>query len=362
MTLAEISAYLEQDWARALLVFLIALVITVLVRLFIRKVLWRMVGNTKTELDDRFLEIFQFPVSFSIMAGGLWQSLGFFQDDMPENLFHLIYAILMTLTILIWMGAFLKFSNVLVEILATENRFSLVRNQTKPLFRMFFKIVVMIAGVYFLIVAWGQDVTGWLASAGVAGIAIGFAAKDTLANFISGLFIIADSPYKIGDYIVLGNGDRGRVVDIGLRSTRLLTRDDVEIIIPNAIIGNTEVINQSGGPYEKFRVRIKIGVAYGSDVDLVREILVRVAVDEPLIMDEPRPRLRFREFGEFSLNYELLTWVEEPGARGLAMDRMLTTIYKEFGKNHIEIPYPKRDLYLHQVKTNEGSTNNGADF
>ena len=90
--------------------------------------------------------------------------------------------------------------------------------------------------------------TAWLASAGVVGIAVGFAAKDTLANLFSGVFILADAPYKIGDYIVLdATGMRGKVTQIGLRSTRLITRDDVEVTIPNSIMGNSQVINQSGG-------------------------------------------------------------------------------------------------------------------
>jgi MscS family membrane protein len=85
--------------------------------------------------------------------------------------------------------------------------------------------------------------TAWLASAGIIGIAVGFAAKDTLANLFSGVFILADSPYKLGDYVVLEDNSRGKVTQIGLRSTRMLTRDDVEVTVPNSIMGNTKIIN-----------------------------------------------------------------------------------------------------------------------
>jgi MscS family membrane protein len=82
-----------------------------------------------------------------------------------------------------------------------------------------------------------------LASAGIIGIAVGFAAKDTLANLFSGVFILADSPYKLGDYVVLEDNSRGKVTQISLRSTRMLTRDDVEVTVPNSITGNTKIIN-----------------------------------------------------------------------------------------------------------------------
>ena len=201
--------------------------------------------------------------------------------------------------------------------------------------------------------AWNLNVAGWLASAGVAGIALGFAAKDTLANLFAGVFIIADAPYKIGDYINLGNGDRGRVTDIGIRSTRLMTRDDVEIIIPNAIIGNTEIINQSGGPYEKFRVPIPVGVAYGSDLDQVRRIPEEIAFAEEMVEEDPVPRVRLRAFGNSSLDHELLVWVGTPGLRGPVTDLLLTAIYKAFRKEGVEIPYPKRDVYLHRVSQDD---------
>ena len=87
-------------------------------------------------------------------------------------------------------------------------------------------------------------------------------------------FILADAPYKIGDFVVLDSGERGEVTHIGIRSTRLLTRDDIQVTIPNSVMGNTKIINESGGPTEKFRIRVIVGVAYGSDIDQVREVLM----------------------------------------------------------------------------------------
>ena len=116
-----------------------------------------------------------------------------------------------------------------------------------------------------------------LAGAGVIGIAVGFAARDTLANLISGVSIVADAPYKLGDYIVLDTGERGVVSSLGIRSTRLMTRDDVEVSIPNAVIGSAKIINESGGPWEKYRIRIPVGVAYGSDTELAHRLMLETA-------------------------------------------------------------------------------------
>ena len=154
---------------------------------------------------------------------------------------------------------------------ARKDHSELIQPRTMPMFEITIKIVLVALAGYLLLLIWGVDPTAWLASAGVIGIAVGFAARDTLANLFSGLFIVADAPYKIGDYIVLDTGERGEVTHLGIRSTRLLTRDDVEVTIPNAIIANAKIINESGGPWEKHRIRLPVGVAYGSDAKQVIE-------------------------------------------------------------------------------------------
>ena len=222
----------------------------------------------------------------------------------------------------------------------------LIQKKTIPLFNNTLKLIIIGGGTYFVLLIWNINVTAWLASAGIAGLAIGFAAKDTLANLFSGIFIMADSPYKIGDFIVLDSGERGRVTMIGLRSTRVLTTDDIEITIPNAVIANTKITNESGGPYEKHRVNAIVGVAYGSDIDQVREILFRIAENNKIVCDHPEPKVRFRAFGDSSLDFQLLCWIENPASRGQTIDELNTAIYKEFNKQKIEIPFPQRDIHI----------------
>ena len=240
-----------------------------------------------------------------------------------------------------------RVTKILLETISRQvDRISFVQPKTVPLLEMVTKIIVFGASVYFIFVSWNIDLTTWLASAGIIGIAIGFAAKDTLANLFSGIFILADAPYKPGDFIILDGGLRGVVIDIGIRSTRLLTRDDIEITVPNAVIGASKIINETSGRFEKMRVRVKIGVAYGSDVDEVRSILMDCVEGVENVETDPEPRVRFRGFGDSSLDFQLMVWISAPIFRGKVLDALNTNVYKALNAANIEIPYPKRDVYI----------------
>ncbi len=244
----------------------------------------------------------------------------------------------------------MRAARIVLELIANNRgRFDLVQERTIPVFSMVMKTLLVGLGAYIFMLIWGINPTAWLASAGVIGIAVGFAAKDTLANLFSGISIIADAPYKIGDYIVLDTGERGEVTQLGMRSTRLLTRDDVEVTIPNAVIANAKIINESGGPWVKHRIRVPVGVAYGSDVDQVCSVLEQVTEDHPKVVKQPSPRVRMRAFGTSSLDFELLAWIDHPKFRGLIRHDLLRNIYKNFKKNGIEIPFPQTDIHLRSM-------------
>jgi small-conductance mechanosensitive channel len=223
---------------------------------------------------------------------------------------------------------------------------SFIQPQTLPLFDILVKVVVVGGALYFAFLAWDINVTGWLASAGIVGIAVGFAAKDTLANLFAGIFILADAPYKLGDFVLLEDGLRGKVTDIGIRSTRILTRDDIEITVPNALIANSKIVNETGGPHAKERVRITVSVAYGSNVAQVRELLRQCADGVDHVCGEPAPRVRFREMGDSGLIFQLLAWIDEPVLRGRVVDELNTRVYDTLNEAGVEIPYPKRDVYI----------------
>jgi MscS family membrane protein len=191
----------------------------------------------------------------------------------------------------------------------------------------------------------GLPVTAVFASAGIAGVAVALAARETLANFFGGVSIFLDRPFRAGDYIVLDSGERGEVRAVGMRSTRLLTRDDVMITIPNSVITNVKIVNQSA-PEPYFRVPIKVGVAYGSDLDAVEAALLAAADANPMVRRTPEPRVRLRSFGESSINYELLVWAARPHDRGRLTHQLSRDICRRFAEAGVVIPFPQRDVHI----------------
>lgn len=312
---------------------------------FFSKGVKKLTSRTPTRFDDQLIEAINRPVLPSMVVLALL--IGISTVQLPEFVHNLTVRLLYLLLLLLWTGAAMRVAHIVLEILSSNRkRFTIIQPRTIPAFDMTLKILVVGAAAYLFLLIWGINPTAWLASAGVIGIAVGFAAKDTLANFFSGIFIIADAPYKIGDYIILDTGERGMVKQLGMRSTRLLTRDDIEITIPNAVMGNAKIINESGGPWEKERIRIPIGVAYGSDVDAVEDLLIKIALDHPEIVKSPSPRVRLRTFGPSSLDFELLGWIDHPELRGRIVHEMNKAIYKGLASAGIRIPFPQTDVHI----------------
>jgi len=286
-----------------------------LLQLLLRQLSKRLAQRTDTAIDDKLLEAARKPALTIPFLLSLFLVTAIV--PMAPGLRSMTVNVLATIMLLSLLRAALKAAHVFLELLAnSKDRVDIVEARTLPMFEISSKVLLVALAGYLALLIWGIDPTAWLASAGVIGIAVGFAARDTLANLFSGIFIVADAPYKIGDYVVLDTGERGEVTHVGLRSTRLLTRDDVEVTIPNAIIANAKIINESGGPWEKYRIRIPVGVAYGSDVDQVTDVLNAIAAENKDILEYPAPRVRMRAFGASSLDFELLGWVDRPVLRG----------------------------------------------
>jgi small-conductance mechanosensitive channel len=266
---------------------------------------------------------------------------------LPQGLHSATLSLLATILLFSWLRANMRAARIVLELIASNSgRFEVVEERTIPVFSMTIKILLIGLAAYIFMLIWGINPTAWLASAGVIGIAVGFAAKDTLANLFSGISIVADAPYKIGDYVVIDTGERGKVTHVGMRSTRILTRDDVEVTIPNAVIANAKIVNESGGPWVKHRIRVPVGVAYGSDVEAVCNLLEETARAHPSVVKQPAPRVRMRAFGTSSLDFELLAWIDHPQLRGLIRHELLIVIYKALNENEIVIPFPQTDVHL----------------
>ena len=301
--------------------------------------------RTKTLIDDALVKHLTAPVVQTTVILALVAAMKSFGFD--ESVDRFLVRSLFTLLLLLWGRAWFKASALAIAAMSRDKaHFELFQPRTRPLFEIGVKLFLFGVLMWLFMLLWNIDGTAWLASAGVVGIAVGFAARDTLANLISGVSIIADAPYKLGDYVVLDTGERGVVTELGMRSTRLLTRDDVEISIPNAVMGNAKITNESGGPAVDHRIRIPIGVAYGTEPQKVVDVLEAVAKEEDMILDLPAPRVRMRGFGPSSVDFELLGWIKFPEQRGLALHRVLMAIDGKFREAGITIPFPQQDVHI----------------
>ena len=322
-----------------------SILVAFVAELIIRVTLGALARRTSSDLDDRVAAGLRRPVFLSVVFIGL----GWAADllELPARFLTITHSILLTLAVLIWSAAAFSIGTAVLETLSRRaGESSIVQPRTLPVFEILIRLLVIGAAVYFTFLAWEIDVTAWIASAGIIGIAVGFAAKDTLANFFAGIFIIADAPYKVGDWIVLDGELRGRVIKIGVRSTRLLTSDDIEITVPNSVIGASKIVNEVGGPTIKQRIRVKVQCAYGSDIDHVRAVLLSCADDEPEVAREPSAQVNLNSFGDCGVNFELRVWIEDPARRDAIIDRLNTRVYKAFAAAGIEIPFPRRDIFI----------------
>jgi MscS family membrane protein len=307
-------------------------------------IIGRFARKSSNEFDDQIVELVHRPIFMSFVLLGL--SLGTRRIGLPEASTFITIGILKTIAIFVWYNTLMNLMSLVVRAFSRTKDRKIVQTGMLSLLHNVMKVVVVALTVYFLFLAWNINVTAWLASAGIVGLALSFAAKDTLSNLFAGVSIVMDAPYKAGDFIILDTGERGVVTDIGLRSTRILTRDDVEITVPNGIIGNGKIINEAGGPTAQHRIRVAVGVAYGSDIDEVIEVLASVASGHPDVLTNPEPRVRFRLFGESSLNFELLGWIARPVDRGRVTHELNCAVYKALNKHDIKIPFPQRDLHV----------------
>ncbi len=336
-----------QEYPALLVLLLITLgyLVGKVLQWLLRTVLEQIAKQTGSTLDDQLIQYLTTPVVQTTVIIALVVAEKAFNFSTAVDWF--LVRILFTLLLVFWGWAWFRATNIAIISMSREVvQFKLFEPRTRPLFEMGIKLFLVSVLIWIFMALWNIDGTAWLASAGVIGIAVGLAARDTIANFISGISIIADAPYKLGDYIILDTGERGVVTDLGMRSTRLLTRDDVEISIPNAVMGNAKISNESGGPSTQHRIRVPVGVAYGTRPATVIKALEQVAGDYELILPLPAPRVRMRAFGESSLDFELLVWIRHPEQRGLVRHSLLVEIERCFHEQGIEIPFPQRGVHL----------------
>lgn len=257
-----------------------------------------------------------------------------------------MFTVLSLLTIAFWLAAILLL-NALVRRLVVKRL--LARTNFDPSLQFainkFFGYVFVTLGFYIALVVNGVNLSSLAVIAGAVGVGLGFGLQNIVSNFVSGLIILAERPIALGDRIEVA-GVAGQVARISLRSTTVVTNDNISIIVPNSDLVTQPITNWSHGD-PKVRIRLPIGVAYGTDVEKLRRLLLEVAVEHPSVLHEPEPAVFFSGFGESSLDFELAMWTQDMAhAPRRFRSEINYAIERKLHGNGIEIPFPQRVVHL----------------
>ena len=335
----------QLQFIASLAVLCIFIILAKLTDMIFEKIFLRLASKTKTEVDDKILNALKTPIFATVALIGIIISFGMITA--LEAFMATIINIIKTLIVIIWTVASIKIAAILIQDVighvASKTK-STLDDEMLPLFSNLAKVLICMIGIMMALSIWNIEITPILASAGIAGFAIAFAAKDTLSHFFGGISVYFDKPFKVGDRIQLDSGEYGDVKEIGLRSTRILTLDETLIVVPNNTIANSKIVNYHA-PHSRMKVKLRIGVSYGSDVAKVKKILLKIANRIPQVKDKPTPIVLFIEHGDFSLNFLLITWVDNPELKGTVTDQLNMGIDKEFKKEGIDIPFPTQTIY-----------------
>lgn len=306
----------------------------------------KLTAFTSTDLDDRVLGKITSPVSLLVLFAGLYLAVRAL--PLPSKVHMAAGGALFIVNVFILTMIGYRSLHELLEWyavrMAERGREGLDR-QLLPLAEKLGTLFLIVTALMITLKHFSYDILSFVTALGIGSLAIGMAAKDTLAHVISGFTLMLDRPFRIGDRIQLAGGQIGDVADIGLRSTKIRTLDNMLLIIPNSDLCNTMVVNQAF-PDSRVKGRVNVGVAYGSDVELVKRLLVETALELDEVLTDPAPESFFVSFGDHALNMALFFWTAEYGKLFSVTDKVNSLIIGRFRQNSIEIPFPIRTVIM----------------
>ena len=342
--------------ALSLIVFLMAWLILRLVLSLIEK---RMKNINLINIQGPLFNIMHKALFYALaLLTGIYL-INLLQIPLLEKIFKALFVILFAGPVKNLLVATIRFLQARVSD-KTESR---IDDIIFELFIRFSNFIIYTAAIIIALDQLGINVVPFIAGAGVAGVAIGFAAKDTLSNLIAGILLIIDRPFEVGDRIEVwsapaGSATWGDVIDIGLRATKIKTTDNIIIIIPNNEIMLRDIINYTTIS-EKIRLRINIGIAYDADLKKAKSVILQVARLTEGVADDPPPKVVVRNFGESSVDLQLRVWIHDARRRMDMISDITDKVKEAFDAAEIEIPYPKRDIYITQKSNHNREEGSG---
>ncbi len=346
----DLPDYLNNQWAEFLILLVMWLIIGILVMFVMRMLTHLALRTDTTDVDDKIIQTLNGPVLILVFGYGVIESLRVL-DAIPAWLVdRILYAYEALVAIIIVYLAYKIFRLAFIPVAEAVSK----KHQKKfdrtvyDLFESVGTVLILIFGFFWMLSVVGVNITVFLAGAGIAALVLAFAMQDTLSNYFSGLHLMLDKPFDIGDTIEI-DGEFMEVLRIGMRSTRLYNIFDHEIeIMPNNLLAN-QMISNVTQPDSEYRVAVEVGVAYGSPIDKVKEILLEAVTsnDEVVIDDgDKRPRVNFMDFGDSALQFRVRFFVKDVLEQWRVMTVVREHIDRRFREEGIRIPFPQRTLSM----------------
>ena len=340
-----LETYFDNQYVRALVVFLVVFIVIRLLIFIVGKVLPRLVSKTKTNVDDVILEKTSMPLTIIAILAGIRLSIG--EVNIAESWNQTLEGILLTLMIFAGAMLFYYIIDTLIVVGAKELGSSRKRINESLLqfFHSVLRILIILITFLIILASWGVQIAPLLAGLGVAGIAIAFALQSTLSNIFGGISMLLDRSINVGDMVKLDDGTSGNILKINLRSTKIQTFDNELIIVPNGKLSESNIQNIAL-PEPKVRVVVPFGVEYGADIEKVKKTVMAEIKKVKNYVPEPEPAVRFLEMADSALNFKAYFYVNSFDVRLGALDEANTLIYNALNKAKIGIPFPQVDVHM----------------
>jgi MscS family membrane protein len=355
MDLSELTLEQWIDIGLAIVVFLVTVVLgRWIINTIFNRFINRFTRLTKTTLDDAILDAIAPPLYWLALIYAFQfalNRLGSVFEKLRFNLDQVYFVLFLLIGFIIVWRLITTIANWYREQLATTSEVKL-GEQLLPFFRRVTFIILTVITFIILLDYFNIEVSGLVATLGIGSLAIALAAQATLADTINGFVIMVDRPFRIGDRIELLDLDTwGDVTDIGLRSTRIRTRDNRMVIVPNSVIGKSLIVNHSY-PDSQYRIQINVGVAYGTDIEKARKVIVEAVRKVEGVLSEHPVEALFLEFGDSALIFRVRWWLESYIDTRRIFDSVNTAIYNALIEADIEIPFPQR-VVTHKIGRSE---------
>ncbi len=323
--------------------YILATIIFKIVLIYIKK----LTAKTTTTLDDKIIAALERPLDFAIIL--LVLNFALEQTSLATNVlratsFEVTIIVLITYILVQLFDAIIGWYEEEIAAKSTKQIGGIISTLQK-----LGKVIIILIGTTMILHSFGIEVTPIIAALGIGGLAVALAFQDTLSNFFSGVYITVDRPIKEGDFIELENGQKGHVVSIGWRTTKIKTQSNYLLFVPNSKLAQATLVNYHA-PTKETRIEIECSVSYNRNLEKVEKIAIETAreIQKTVKAAVPNfePFIRFHTFGDNGINFTVYLYVQDYAERQIVIHEFIKALHEKFAKEGIEIPFPQRTIHF----------------